>query len=138
MNEIIVGVDDSATAREAAYQAAALASASNLPLHLVMALGKSSAIEVRGGSEKWHTDTVTLAEQVLEALAGELRGTAPVTHAVIVKDPAKALCEEAARLDASMIVVGNRRVQGAARVLGSIANDVARQAPCNVLIVHTT
>lgn len=66
-----------------------------------MALGKSSAIEVSGGSEKWHTDTVTLAEQVLEALAGELRGTAPVTHAVIVKDPAKALCEEAARLDAS-------------------------------------
>ena len=103
-----------------------------------MALGKSSAIEVSGGSEKWHTDTVTLAEQVLEALAGELRGTAPVTHAVIVKDPAKALCEEAARLDASMIVVGNRRVQGATRVLGSIANDVARQAPCNVLIVHTT
>ena len=37
-----------------------------------------------------------------------------------------------------MIVVGNRRVQGATRVLGSIANDVARQAPCNVLIVHTT
>ena len=75
MNEIIVGVDDSATAREAAHQAAALASASNLPLHLVMALGKSSAIEVRGGSEKWHTDTVTLAEQVLEALAGERRGS---------------------------------------------------------------
>ena len=32
-----------------------------------------------------------------------------------------------------MIVVGNKRVQGAARVLGSIAGDVAKRAPCNVL-----
>jgi nucleotide-binding universal stress UspA family protein len=47
------------------------------------------------------------------------------------------LCEEAARLEASVIVVGNKRVQGAARVLGSIAGDVAKRAPCNVFIVHT-
>jgi nucleotide-binding universal stress UspA family protein len=37
-----------------------------------------------------------------------------------------------------MIVVGNRRVQGVTRVLGSIPLDVAKQAPCNVFIVHTT
>ena len=49
-----------------------------------------------------------------------------------------ALCDEAKRLDAEMIIVGNRRVQGMSRVLGSIAMDVARNAPCNVLIVHTT
>ena len=47
------------------------------------------------------------------------------TYAVVVADPATSLCDEAVRLDASMIVVGNKRVQGAARVLGSIAGDVA-------------
>ncbi|MCP3973298.1 MAG: universal stress protein, partial [bacterium] len=40
--------------------------------------------------------------------------------------------------NARMIVVGNRRVQGIARVLGSVASDVAKRAPCSVLIAHTT
>jgi nucleotide-binding universal stress UspA family protein len=48
------------------------------------------------------------------------------------------MCEEARRLEARMIVVGNRRVQGAARVLGSIASDVAKHAPCDVYIANTT
>jgi nucleotide-binding universal stress UspA family protein len=52
-------------------------------------------------------------------------------------DPATVLCEEAQRLNARMIVVGNRRVQSAARVLGAIATDVARHAHCDVLIAHT-
>ena len=73
----------------------------------------------------------------MKALAGKLKVTTPITHAVVMKDPATALCEEATRLEASTIVVGNKRVQGAARVLGSIAGDVAKRAPCNVLIVHT-
>jgi nucleotide-binding universal stress UspA family protein len=48
------------------------------------------------------------------------------------------LCEEAERLDARTIVVGNRRVQGISRVLGSVASDVTRQAPCAVLIANTS
>lgn len=52
-------------------------------------------------------------------------------------DPATALCDEAERLEASIIVVGNRGVQGAARLLGSVATDVARRAPCDVLIANT-
>lgn len=138
MNEIIVGVDESLTARDAALQAAQLASALNLPLHLVRAMSRGGGQQVRGGAESWLADPITLGEQGLSALAGELGCTTKITHSVVMKDPAKALCEEAVRLDASIIVVGNKRVQGAARVLGSIANDVAKQAPCNVFIVHTT
>ena len=37
-----------------------------------------------------------------------------------------------------MIVVGNVHMQGAARVLGSIASDVAHHAPCSVLIAKAT
>ncbi|HWM18365.1 MAG TPA: universal stress protein [Ilumatobacteraceae bacterium] len=139
MNEIIVGVDESATARNVALQAGALAASCGKPLHIVMAVPSPSSVEVRSaGSEHWHIDSINAADQTLRALAGEIRSATPITHAVIVDTPAQALCSEAVRLDASMIAVGNKQVQAEAGVLGSIAGDVAKQAPCNVLIVPTT
>ena len=138
MNEIIVGVDGSATARMAAIAAAEMAAKFDRPLHIVMSMTRNTSQEVHGGgSERWHVDSIGVAEDLLKSLAGELKATVPVSHAVVLSDPATALCEEATRLDASIIVVGNKRVQGAARVLGSIAGDVAKRAPCNVFIVHT-
>jgi nucleotide-binding universal stress UspA family protein len=38
---------------------------------------------------------------------------------------------------AELIVVGNRGMTGARRLLGSVPNSVAHRAPCSVLIVHT-
>jgi len=138
MNEIVVGVDDSKTAREAARQAVEMANNYQRPVHLVMALTRTSASDVRvSGSETFHFDTISAADNTLKALAGELGARVPVTTAVVRADPATALCDEATRLEASVIVVGNKRVQGASRILGSIALDVAKSAPCNVLIVHT-
>ena len=40
-------------------------------------------------------------------------------------------------MDARMIVVGNRRMHGIGRVLGSVANSVAHNAPCDVYIANT-
>jgi nucleotide-binding universal stress UspA family protein len=138
VNEIIVGVDGSATARLAALAAAEMATAYGRPLHIVTSMTRNTTRDVQGGgSESWHFDSISLAEEQLKALAGELKTTSTITHAVVMSDPASGLCEEAVRLDASTIVVGNKRVQGAARVLGSIAGDVAKHAPCNVFIVHT-
>ena len=138
MNEIIVGVDGSDTARKAAEAAAEMATAYKRPLHIVTSMTRNTTREVHGGgSELWHFDSISLAEESLKALCGELKTTSPITHAVVMSDPASGLIEEAVRLKASTIVIGNKRVQGAARVLGSIAGDVAKRAPCNVLIVHT-
>jgi nucleotide-binding universal stress UspA family protein len=39
--------------------------------------------------------------------------------------------------DAQMIVVGNRGMTGARRVLGSVPNRVSHHAHCDVLIVTT-
>ena len=36
-----------------------------------------------------------------------------------------------------MIVVGNRRVQGAGRILGSVAAHVTKNANCDVLVANT-
>jgi nucleotide-binding universal stress UspA family protein len=60
-----------------------------------------------------------------------------VTSAAIADKPADALIAEAERLEAELIVVGNRRVQGLGRLLGSVAADVVHHAPCDVLVVKT-
>ena len=137
MNEIIVGVDESATARVAAVEAAELAQATGRPLHLVMAIKKGNVKSVQAGSETVVLDPISIAEDFLRSLKGELPGGLSATHAVVNAEPADALCSEAERLQAWAIVVGNKRVQSATRVLGSIPLDVAKHAPCNVHIVHT-
>jgi nucleotide-binding universal stress UspA family protein len=119
MQTIIVGVDHSETARKAAFAAAKIAAACCAPLHVVMAVNRGKSMDITvGGSDQWHLDWLSNAEQFLDALVGELPA-APVTRAVSLHDPATALCEEAERLEASMIVVGNRR--GASRLLGAVA-----------------
>ena len=51
--------------------------------------------------------------------------------------PADALIREAISKEARVIVVGNRRMRGIGRVLGSVANSVAHNAPCDVYIANT-
>ena len=51
---------------------------------------------------------------------------------------AKAIVSVAEDVGADLILVGNKRMQGAGRVLGSVPNDVAHTAPCAVLIAKTT
>jgi nucleotide-binding universal stress UspA family protein len=137
MRDVVVGVDQSETARRAAKGAAELAGAYGVNLHIVTCMHKQRSIDVGVGSDQFHSDWVTEGEQFLEELARSL-GCEDATLAVRLGDPAAALCEEAERLDARTIVVGNRRVQGMSRVLGSVAQDVLRKAPCDVLIVNTT
>jgi nucleotide-binding universal stress UspA family protein len=134
---IIVGVADTVTARRAAATAAELARALGAPLHLVTSAGRHGQGLVGASTEKFMVDPVTVADQFLAALAGEL-GVPGTTYRVSTDDPASSLVAEATRLNARMIVVGNRRVQGLARVLGAVAVDVARQAPCDVFIANTT
>jgi nucleotide-binding universal stress UspA family protein len=135
MKHIVVGVDRSATARVAAETAATLAALCGDNLHIVMCVKRASGEEVVG-NDVFRVDSVADAEGFLH----DLRRMLPhgqVSSTVAFGDPATAICEEAVRLDARMIVVGNRRVQGASRILGSVAADITRQAPCDVLIANT-
>ena len=58
------------------------------------------------------------------------------THA-LPGDPADAILQVAGEVGADLIVVGNKGMHGAARILGSIPNNIAHKAPCSVLIVNT-
>jgi nucleotide-binding universal stress UspA family protein len=137
MGAIVVGVDRSETAHRAAERAAGIAAALGEPLHLVMAVKDGASHDVQVGGDSFHVDWVTEATQFLDNMRHELKAPDAGTSLGEGK-PADALCEEAERIGASMIVVGNRRVKGAARVLGAVATDVVRHAPCDVLIVDTT
>jgi nucleotide-binding universal stress UspA family protein len=138
VDTVVVGVDGSETALAAAKEAADLARRLEAQLHLVMAIKRRGQQIVQGGGESWTVNDFAAAEQKLQAIAGVLQAGSPPQCSVIEADPAKAIVAEAERVDASIIVVGNRRVHGPTRVLGAVAVDVVRHAPCAVYIAKTT
>ncbi len=134
---IVVGVDESETARAAARRAAELAEALGAELHIVMATGKPDSHVVKVGSDEFQVDDYASAEAHLQTVRLSLGYDKASTE--LGNAPAgKMLADIAARIGAQTIVVGNRRVQGVSRVLGSVASDVLRHAPCDVLVVNTT
>jgi nucleotide-binding universal stress UspA family protein len=138
MKVIIVGVDNSPTAFKAAEAAHRLATAKQARLHIVSAYD-SDHVEVHGtGSDSWTTSDGNHAEEVAGNVAARLATTGlSITFSAVRGKPAEALIHEAERHEAELIVVGNLRMRGLGRVLGSVANTVAHNAPCDVLIVKT-
>jgi nucleotide-binding universal stress UspA family protein len=135
---IVVGVDGSETARRAAESARNMAVALNAPLLVVSAFNSDRTETIGSGSDKWIISDAADAEKAAKSIAASFStdGLA-VTYAVVRGKPAEALIREASRVEASMIVVGNRRMRGLGRVLGSVANSVAHNAPCDVYIANT-
>ncbi len=136
---IVVGVDGSATAAAAARAASELAAALSAPLHVVTAYDRSAGLRSPDAMHPGTASTLDTAEGVLAIAAADLRlHHDEVTTAAIAGKPAEVMCAEAERLNATVIVVGNKRIHGAAKVLGAVASKVASHAPCDVYIVHTT
>jgi len=143
---IVVGTDGSATAAEAVRRAGALAAAFQADLHVVNAYRPPTMVLATAGEPgvmpsavlQWEEAARDDARRLLEAVAGGLIGVGDsvVTHAVRAS-PATALLAVADEVDADLIVVGNRGMKGARRVLGSVPNHVSHHAPCDVLVVDT-
>jgi nucleotide-binding universal stress UspA family protein len=134
---IVDGVAGSGTARKAADSARDLAAALGASLHVVSAFDSDRTEVFGSGSDKWIVSDADGAENVARTVADALVGDVKVTYSAARGKPAEALIKEAGRLDARMIVVGNRRMRGIGRVLGSVANSVAHNAPCDVYIANT-
>ncbi|GAA2082949.1 universal stress protein [Aeromicrobium tamlense] len=138
---VLTGVDNTAPAAAAARKAAELAAGLGARLHVLSAYGKNFEAErIEVGSEEILITNEQTAKDVAGDVFSQIRKDFPgleVTYGAGEGKPADALVRAAEELDADVIVVGNKRVQGLTRVLGSIARDVAAHAPCDVYIAHT-
>lgn len=107
-------------------------------LHVVSALTRATIEEFPDRPGASQVTSGELAESVVAEVADELHDRVPViTTSSLQAKAAVALVDEAERLEARLIVVGNRRSQGLGRVLGSVASGVVAHAPCDVYIVKT-
>lgn len=140
-NIVVTGVDGSETATRAAQRAAEVAAAFQASLHIVSAYGPGEQRQLTDGEGgRMVISLQDQAEGYVAEAAATVRAEVPnveVTTAVVNDTPAEALVSEAERLDALLIVVGNKRVQGPTRILGSIARSVAANANCDIYVANT-
>ena len=142
---IVVGTDGSATADRAVEKAGELAAALGVPLHVVMSyklVTSSASLAAAGGVTidpgVANEGASSQAESVVARAADGFRESGvTVTTRVCAGEAADTLIAVAGEVGAQMIVVGNKGMLGARRVLGSVPNRISHHAPCCVLIVQT-
>ena len=137
-NTVLVGADDSQTARQAVTVAADLAKLLGATLHIVTAYDPKSVRIEDLPSEFRLSTNVHPADILLDSLSAiaTRRGVEVAVHPT-TEGPVDGIVHIAEAVGADLIVVGNRGMKGARRVLGSIPNSVAHGAHCSVLIVDT-
>jgi nucleotide-binding universal stress UspA family protein len=137
---IVVGTDGSDGALAAVEHAAELARLTGSTLYLVQGCGSAVLAAPMYGEVPAidHREVVQACTDELDPLAGRLRTTGiEVEVHVVAAAGHVAVCDVAESVHADLIVVGNRGMTGARRLLGSVPNSIAHRAPCSVLIVHT-
>lgn len=145
LGPIVVGTDGSERAERAVDRAGELARALGVGVHVVTAYGGDSdrpsiaaAAGLPGSQVPREPEQRTRAQHSADRARRRLErlGVASEVH-VWPGEPADALVAVAEERDAQMIVVGNRGMTGARRMLGSVPNSVSHHAHCGVLIVPT-
>ncbi len=143
---IVAGTDGSPTAEQAVDRAGKLALALGATVHVVISYRDPAAgswVAAASGfavGDSFSDEEVKAEAERIVARSRDRLASAGVDAKAHVcsGDPAQALISVAADQDADMIVVGNRGMNGARRVLGSVPNKVSHNAKCGVLIVPTT
>lgn len=107
-------------------------------LHIVTSYNPKTISQAGLPEEFRYLSTVHPADALLDDLSRIVtdRGLEPVLHSSY-GGPVESIVRIAEEIDADLIVVGNKGMKGARRVLGSIPNSVAHTAPCSVLIADT-
>ncbi len=113
---VVVGSDNSVTALRAVEVATALTRMSGGTLHIV---------------------TASSDDVVVDSVESESQGVPTFLHTA-QGAPADVLIQKADELNADLLVVGNKGMKGARRLLGSVPNSVAHGANCSVMIIDTT
>lgn len=138
-NVVLVGADNTPTARRAVEEATQVAVMSKGTLHIVTAHQKSPFVESDDRHEFKNVSTDDDGNALLQEFAfiAKKYGVDAVLH-YAKGDATDVLLAKAEEIKADLVVVGNRGMRGVHRVLGSVPNSVAHRATCSVLIVDTT
>lgn len=115
---VLIATDGSPTASHAAHLGAALG----------RALGASITLA--------HVGDKLMGRIVLKDTAERL-GEPDLPQQIAGGEPGKTIARLADQLGSDLVIVGNKGIAGARRVLGSVPNTVSHNADCDVLIVHT-
>ena len=103
---------------------------------LVSGTGMAGGVMSEGEFEQLDETRLAEANALLQAAAGEL-GLASAETLVLRGDAGRALCDLATERGARAIVLGTRGRGGVKRaLLGSVSDDVVRNAPCPVVITR--
>jgi nucleotide-binding universal stress UspA family protein len=125
---IVVGAAKSESASRALDVAVEHAQANQAELHLVTVIESGDTGDDRSEARaRGHLDSIAL----------RLPGLVVHCH-VIPGAAAEGILQVADEVAADLIVVGNKGMRGAGRILGSVPNTVAHKAESSVLIVNTT
>ncbi|HEY5267078.1 MAG TPA: universal stress protein [Acidimicrobiales bacterium] len=136
---ILVGADNSPTAKRAIEAATEMALMSGGALHIVSAFSLKSVVDSSLPDEFKHSSNESDAEASLQVLSfiAVNKGVEPKLH-LASGDPAQVIIDTADKIDADLVVVGNRGMKGARRVLGSVPNSVAHGVNCSIAIIDTS
>ena len=141
---IVVGSDGSHTSSLAVQRAAELAKTCDAQLHIVnvckptsTAMAAPEAMAMAALSHVGEDAQKQVAQDLEHAASVATReGVRVETHGRI-GDPASVILQLAEDTSADLIIVGNRGMKGARRLLGSVPNAIAHRADCAVMIVPT-
>ena len=115
---VLIATDGSPTASHAAHLGAALGRASGASITLA------------------HIGDELMGRIVLKDTAERLEEP-DLPQQIAGGEQGKTIARLADQLGSDLVVVGNKGIAGARRVLGSVPNTVSHNADCDVLIVHT-
>jgi len=132
---IVVGTDGTETAERAVDRAGAIARAFGATVHVVSAYSDDKTPLAGAGKQGDRAHAQQHVDRAQERLAK--LGVESEAH-LSNREAGRALITVADQRRAQMIVVGNRGMSGAKRVLGSVPNYVSHHADCDVVIVRTT
>jgi nucleotide-binding universal stress UspA family protein len=135
---IVVSTNGSRRAAAAVNEAFALAKLYEGTVHGVDPGVSAGFADSRSGQFQVN-EKAAQAEGIRTKLAAEAQrqGVPFEFHMPGKNDPADAILEVAASVNADLVVVGNQGMSGMKRVLGSAPNKVSHKCPCSVLIVNT-
>jgi nucleotide-binding universal stress UspA family protein len=141
---ILVGTDCTDTAAVAVEHAAELAQAVGATLHVVSVYREPATVAMAhagygsGPFEPWTAAAYEDRERQVASVTTRLRdrGLNVIGH-VERGEPAAAIVSVAHEIDADLIVVGSRGMNGLRRLVGSVPNALAHAKGFHVLVVRT-